>query len=158
MGLVSLLNDRRIVNIILEMVSLTLHLISPEQLAEKVLPFLIQLYELDFQIGEQSKVFQPRDLKLESYRVIAHCLESRKLEVEHFSSTKLSEMMLYQMENSDDPDVLLELPYVFVQVYLNISNDFFKNHLRQMFARARRLNPNNYEFDVYLHEFETNMI
>ena len=59
--------------------------------------------------------------------------------------------MLYELENSDDPDVLVDLSYVFVQVYLNTSNDRLRDHLKQMFARAQRLNPHNYEFDVYLH-------
>ena len=46
-----------------------------------MIPFLIQLTEVGFELGEVSKVFQPRHLKLLTYRIVYQALECEKVGV-----------------------------------------------------------------------------
>lgn len=62
--------EKKYTQMVLEMIELSLHEISEDMIKSSIVPYLIYLANLGFELGDKSNVIPARQVKLQAYRVI----------------------------------------------------------------------------------------
>ena len=72
--LVSFFNDRKVAYIILEIVEQAQNEISCQEYQNSVMPYIIDLSKVNYDLGVESSVFRPREIKIKTYKVLKQAL------------------------------------------------------------------------------------